>query len=172
MEQEQEIYQRAVLVKTIEIQMKDLTENYQRFILNILQQRYEGKCIEEGFVKPKSIRADFVLSAGALRASIVVFHVQFECQICVLAEKMQLRCRVIDTISAGIQAVSTFFPSPFRVMIYNEEFSQSWAGSKYKIDDIIDVTVLDVSSEINNTEIQVIAKINEPEKRKRNMIEL
>lgn len=163
---ENDFFHDSILVKPVEIRMRDFStyedENgLNDFIISILEDRYEGKCIEEGYVEKGSIskkKEQLQLSAGQTKGATILFYVKFGCRICTLAEDMVIACQITEIMTVGLQGVALFSPSPFRVMVYNLELStDNW--KHLTTQSTINIRILNVSSEINHPEIQVIGDI-------------
>ena len=83
------IYFPSMLTRRVGIPMKNVGDNIVQVIENIIRSNYEGKCVQEGFIKPNSSKI-LTYSSGQLQADTIVFEVVFECLICCPVEGLSL----------------------------------------------------------------------------------
>ena len=110
------IYQQNILYKLVSIPFNKVGNNIAELINGKLIERFEGKCINEGFVKNNSIRL-LNYSSGEIKGKNVLFTVTFECLICRPVEGQRFRCVVKNITKAGIRAETDELKSPVVVFV-------------------------------------------------------
>jgi len=130
-------------------------------ILKTIDNYISGKCITEGYVKPKSIKID-KYSSGTVKGDKVEFTVVFQCKICNPVEGMWLnQCKVKSITKAGIHAekYDEENNTPVVVFVIRDHFGENSAFQKIKEDDYIDVIVIGNRFELNDSCIEVIGEL-------------
>jgi hypothetical protein len=130
-------------------------------IFNLLEDaiknKVEGVCINEGFVKPSSVKL-VSHSSGELSADFVVFHIVYECMVANTAESMEIDCIVKYITKVGIRAEIDDVVSPFVIFIARDHNFENDAYSEVKENDNVKIRVIGQRYELNNKFISVIAE--------------
>lgn len=151
-------FTKVVLNESINIDFKYVNSNLDETLLNILKKK-EGICIEEGYVKPDSIKI-INYSCGELYSNYTKFEVTFECLISNLVESCEITCIVKLITKAGIRAELNEEHNPYLIFIVRDHNYNNEDFSKVKINDIIIVKVIGQRFELNDTQISVIAELS------------
>ena len=161
------IYFPSMLTRRVEIPMKNVGDSVVQVIENIIRKNYEGKCVQEGFIKPKSSKI-LTYSSGELKAENIVFEVVFECLICCPVEGMLISCIAKNITKAGIRAeVETGDgSSPVIIFVSRDHHFKNKAFSKVKEDNNIRVRVIGQRYELNDPAISIIGELIEIENEK------
>jgi DNA-directed RNA polymerase subunit E'/Rpb7 len=157
------IYMQNVLTRKVSLPFKSIGSNLVENIEKYLSTRIEGKCVPEGFIKPKSIRI-VNYSAGTVNGKFVAFTVVFECLICRPVEGMKFKAVVKNITKAGIRCETQEDPSPVVVFIARDHHFKSKEFSQLKLDDNITLKVIGIRFELNDPYISVIAEYVPPRK--------
>ncbi len=150
-------------------------EKIETNLTNLLSAMIEGKCIEEGYVKPGSIKI-ISYSGGIVKSQNIQYLVMFTCDVCYPVEGMKIDCKVRTTTKAGLTAEipqegesTTTMPykSPLMIFVardhHYETISEDGNNMNYYIDKIrvgddITVQVIGQRFELNDKYISVIAE--------------
>ena len=155
------LYMKNVLTRKLSLPFKDIGSNIEQLIHENLESRFEGKCINEGFVKPNTINI-ITYSSGIVNGNDIIFDVMFECLVCHPVEGMKFRCIIKNITKAGIRAEIKITPSPVIVFIARDHHYQSeYFSSKREGDEII-IKVIGQRFELNDKYISIIASLIEP----------
>lgn len=154
------LYIQSLLEAKVPIHITEIGENIKENLELILNEQYGGKCMEDGYVKPNSIRIHSY-SPGVVVNEMVQFHVVYHCEISRPVEGQVLETKVKTITKAGIHAecVDKDGNIPITVFIardhhmYNQEFQD------VNENDMIHACVIGVRFELNDPYICVIAKI-------------
>ena len=99
----QDIYNTVCLERTLEISIKEVGSNLDAILLTYLQNRFEGKCNVEGFLKKGSINILSYSSGQLCNGSNIKFVIVFEAKVCLPVEGMVLPMKVLNITKAGIR---------------------------------------------------------------------
>jgi DNA-directed RNA polymerase subunit E'/Rpb7 len=160
------IYFRSILRKKIIVDAKYLNEKIDDYIHEYLKNKMEGKCIDEGYVRPESVRI-IKKSAGVLLGSRftgdITYEVAYTADLCNPFEGNVYDCKVKFKTKAGIMGYNG--PLSF---IVGKQFHENEidAFESIKVGDMIKVYVLGKSFSVNDKEIQVVGKIHGIENKK------
>jgi len=152
------IYMKNMLTRKIVLPFSLLGNNIDELIQKKLSKIYEGKCIKEGFVKKNSIEI-ISYSAGVIKGQNAVFIVLFNCLICKPVEDMKFKVVVKNITKAGIRAEFKADPSPVVVFISRDHSYKNPNLNKIKEGDTINIKVIGIRYELNDTFISVIASL-------------
>ena len=159
---EHNLYSRNMLeMKVIllpqEIGVNKTDKNLQQKIVNTI----EGRCIEEGYVKPKSVKI-LRYSTGLVKTPHIEFSVVFECKTCNPTEGLILReCVCTSVTKGGIHAniYDNHRNIPVTVYIHRDHFAENRVFQSVKKDDVFDVTVIGARFELNDPCVEIIGEI-------------
>ena len=164
------LYSKSLITRSVKLDITSIGKNINETLLQKLKDECEGKCVVEGYIKPKSCLIKSY-SSGLLKSNYVIYEVMFECLTCFPVEGMLIHCTAINITKAGIRAeiTTTEKPSPAIVFItrdhnYNiDEFSQIKEG------DVFVARVIGQRFELNDKFVSVIAKLKTNTKGKGNV---
>ena len=160
------IYQQNILYKLVSIPFNKVGNNIAELINGKLIERFEGKCINEGFVKNNSIRL-LNYSSGEIKGKNVLFTVTFECLICIPVEGQRFRCVVKNITKAGIRAETDELKSPVVVFVARDHHHNNEKFTELEVNDTINIRVIGIRYELNDSYISVIAEYVELKKFKK-----
>jgi DNA-directed RNA polymerase subunit E'/Rpb7 len=154
------VYIRSLLTQKIVISMNEVGKNIKQNLEKKISSKIEGKCIKEGFIKPKSVNV-ISYSSGLVNLSYIEFEVVFECMICHPVEGMLIECHVKTVTKAGIHAVVNTDDDVVPVTVFiarDHNYNDSYFGT-IKENMKITVRVIGVRFELNDPYICVIGKL-------------
>lgn len=140
-------------------------ENIMALLHTTLISCIEGRCITEGFIKPRSTRIiDF--KCGKIIAKNVQFNIVIECLVCNPRAQSIISCVAKNITQAGIRAVSDDEYSPIVVYItrdFGVDSDKTYYNS-IKEGDKINIKVIGKRFEMNDKHIQIIGFLVHPKK--------
>jgi hypothetical protein len=156
------IFAQSVLHRTVYVNITHVGNGLERNLKKSLEQMCEGRCIEEGYVKPQSIKL-LTYSSGVAYAENVRFDVAFECKICYPTEGMRLQCFAKNITKCGIRAEmyedsSLDVSTPMMIFIARDHHYNDNNINDIVVGQKIVVRVLGCRFELNDTFISVIAE--------------
>lgn len=158
-----DIYSRCLITKQILLPIVAIHKNITESIENSISFHYEGKCINEGYVKPGSSKIISYSSGIIERGVNISFEVVFECMVCFQVEGALISCVAKNITKAGIKAESaTETPSPIVVFIARDHYYMNSYFSSIQEGDPIMIRVIGQRFELNDKYISIIAELVSP----------
>ncbi len=156
------IYYDTLIKKNVVVEPKYLTPQIDEYILKVLQKKYEGKCIHEGYVKEDSIVIE-KKSAGLLYGSHftgeITYTILFKAEVCNPVAGNVIEFEVQSKNQMCLRGVL----GPMEIVIPREMVFDNPVELKlldsYKIGDKIKAEVIKSRYFPNSTNIRVIAKV-------------
>ena len=152
------IYNSQIINKNIKVNISNIGQNIKEVLTSMLKHELEGKCIDEGFVKPGSIEI-INYSSGLIQGDNVVFSTNIKLDICNPVEDIEIKWKVKEITKAGIRATLDMDLSPLVVFIARDHHNFNETFTTTKEGDIINVTIIGTRFELNDTYISVIAQM-------------
>jgi len=154
------LYIQTMLTTKVSLHITEVGQSVKQNLEDVLNDRYTNKCVEEGYIRPKSIRIH-TYSAGTVHADLVDFHVVYNCQVASPVEGQVLDCTVKTITKAGIhaQCIDNEGNIPITVFVARDHHNNSQEFQHVKDGDKIHVCVIGTRYELNDPYICVIAKL-------------
>jgi DNA-directed RNA polymerase subunit E'/Rpb7 len=154
-----EIYTPAIMSKTIMLPFRLYDKNIYTTLLKHIKMKLEGYCLKEGYVKPDSVEI-IEYSPGSIMGENVKFQVSLQCMVCHPVEGMIIDCSVKNVTKAGIRAeISKYEKSPLVIFVARDHHYDNVEFNNIKEDDIIQVKIIGMRFELNDTYVSVIAEL-------------
>lgn len=98
------MFERRVLRRHVQVPAKYLQSNMQSSILAKLKEKYQGRCLEEGYVQKDScvIRNHSVGRVPYLDAGVVDYNVEFEADVCLPHPGQTFKGTISNKSKAGL----------------------------------------------------------------------
>lgn len=153
------IYSKSLLTRNITLPITIIGRNIKETIENVINDHYEGKCLVEGYIKPKSSKI-ITFSSGVISGDQISFEVVFECMICNPVEGMNIMCVAKNITKAGIRAESANeTPSPIVVFIARDHHFNNNKFINIHEGDMIQIRVIGQRFELNDSYISIIGEL-------------
>lgn len=154
------VYNQGLLTKKIQLNITEIGKNIKKILEETIADMYQGKCIDEGFIKPGSISL-MTYSSGVVNADCVEFQVIFDCMICNPVEGMLVECNTKTITKAGIHAVHTDKDgvSPLTIFIARDHHNTNAYFNSIKEDTKITAKIIGVRYELDDEYICAIASL-------------
>ena len=153
------IYSKSLLTRNITLPITIIGRNIKETIENVINDHYEGKCLVEGYIKPKSSKI-ITFSSGVISGDNISFEVVFECMICNPVEGMNIMCIAKNITKAGIRAESaTETPSPIVVFIARDHHFNNNKFINIHEGDMLQIRVIGQRFELNDSYISIIGEL-------------
>jgi DNA-directed RNA polymerase subunit E'/Rpb7 len=160
-EVQENIFLPLIDTEKIDLKITDVDKNIELKLLTLIQKKLHGKCNKNGLVRNNSIKL-LNYSSGVVDHCKVVFHVNYECEVCNPVEGMVVKCIIKNITKAGIRAELEEYDnnkSPIVIFIAREHNNSKDAFLDLKENDKITVKIVGVKYEINDEEICTIGEI-------------
>ena len=162
------VYTDCLLTKKIVLKITEVGKNIKENLQKKLSMTIEGKCIEEGFIRPGSVRV-MSYSNGVINTEYIEFQTVFTCKICHPVEGMLIECQSKTITKAGIHAeVLDDETVPVTVFVARDHHNMDRYFQTIKENMTIHVRVIGIRYELNDPYICVIGKLmNRPPDKKK-----
>jgi DNA-directed RNA polymerase subunit E'/Rpb7 len=165
-----DIYSRCLITRTIRLSINNINKNILDTIENEISFQFEGKCINEGYVKLGSSKIITYSSGIIERGSNILFEVLFECMVCFPVEGTLITCIAKNITKAGIRAESSDeSPSPIVVFIARDHNFANAYFSSIQEGDKFNARIIGQRFELNDKYISIIAEAVKPRSENNNL---
>jgi DNA-directed RNA polymerase subunit E'/Rpb7 len=153
-------YIKSLLTKKVVLAITEVGKNIKQNLEDKIVSVMEGKCIEEGFIRPNSVRV-ISYSCGIINTENIEFQTVFECYVCHPVEGMEILCTVKTITKAGIHAeyIDVNDVVPIVVFVAREHHFNDRFFADVKESSKIKIRVIGIRYELNDTQICVIGKL-------------
>ena len=153
------IYSRCLLTRSLSLPISSIGKNLMETLEKKIVSMIEGKCLVEGFVKPKSTKI-VTHSSGTVQGSSILFELVIECEVCFPVEGMLISCVAKNITKAGIRAESACdVPSPVVVFVARDHHYAVSQFANIQEGDKFNVRVIGQRFELNDKYISIIAEM-------------
>ena len=160
-----DIYSTILINKPIILESKNIKKNINSKLLSMFKTQYEGKCLNEGYLKEDSsklltrtvgsvVKNSF---SGALR-----FECVFEVQICNPFPQQRIKCKISKTNELGLMCIH----EPLQIIIPKTLHNNKALFNELGVGDEVEVIVIVKKYNLYDKTIYVTGKLsNDPEKK-------
>lgn len=160
------VYTKSLLEKKVILDITEIGGNIKKVLEDKLVYTLENRCIEEGYIKSKSIQL-ITFSSGNVDRNKITFVVTFECMVCHPVEGQLIQCKSKNITKAGIRAiVEEGDNTPVNIFIAKDHHIMDSQFNTIKEDMTIVAKVIGIRYELNDPHICCIAKLADREKEK------
>jgi len=153
------VYIDSFLTKKVILAITEIGKNIKENLQNKLSNSIEGKCIEEGFIRPGSIRIESY-SCGLVNTENIEFQTVFSCKVCHPVEGMLIECDSKTITKAGIHAqVIDRDIIPVTVFVARDHHNMDKYFQSIQENMKILVKVIGIRYELNDPYICVLGKL-------------
>lgn len=154
-----EIYTPVIISKSFVLPFRLYDKNIHATLTKHIKNDLEGRCLKEGYVKPDSVEI-IEYSPGSIMGENLKFNVSLQCMVCHPVEGMIIDCSVKNVTKAGIRAeISKYEKSPLVIFVARDHHYNSSDFNDIKEDDIIQVKIVGMRFELNDSYVSVIAEL-------------
>jgi hypothetical protein len=154
------LYSQLLITRTVPLNITTIGNTIKETLEKAIASQIEGKCIVEGYIKPRSVEV-MTFSSGLVMGSNVIFEVVIQCEVCSPVEGMHIKCIAKHINKAGVRAEIDETPSPVVIFIARDHNYASPLFADVKENDEIKVRVIGQRFELNDKYISIIAEIVE-----------
>lgn len=157
-----DIFIETLIKTTLIMPLESVLKNIDESVLNRLKETYEGKCMKDGYIMEDSIvivKRSMAEMYGSQMNGKVKFTIQYKAKICSPMKDNIIKCTINSVNKLGVLA----FNKPLRIIIAKEFHKKNDVFKNLKQGDEIEIKIIDKKFDINSTNIQVIAMLNNVE---------
>ena len=162
------LFLKSSIQTTLFIPFYAIGSNIKDVLEKELKERYEGKCIREGYIRPNTIKI-IQFSSGICRGNDVVFDVLYQAFICYPMEGTKIVIEITNVTKAGIRGKSRDALSPIDVFIARDHHVNDENFNTHQIGNEVYVEIIGHRYEINDRTISVIAELLSEQKSRFNI---
>jgi DNA-directed RNA polymerase subunit E'/Rpb7 len=161
-ENNKNVYSRSLITQNITLPIIAISKTLKQTLEDCIISTVEGKCIVEGYVKPKSVKI-ITYSSGTVKGDKIFFEIIYECEVCFPVAGMLLNCVAKNVTKAGIRAESADeTSSPFVLFIARDHYFANEYFNSIEENDKFIARVIAQRFELNDKFISIIAEIIPP----------
>ena len=157
-----DIFIETLIKTTLIMPLESVLKNIDESVLNRLKETYEGKCMKDGYIMEDSIvivKRSMAEMYGSQMNGKVKFTIQYKAKICSPMKDNIIKCTINSVNKLGVLA----FNKPLRIIIAKEFHKKNDVFKNLKQGDEIEIKIIDKKFDLNSTNIQVIAMLNNVE---------
>lgn len=162
------IYVSSTLTNTVSITPQELNQNISQVILNKLRMKVEGKCLQEGYIKPGSVSI-ISRTAGTINPAHfngnVRYTIRYKADVCHPIQNQVIECIVKTVGKPGIQAyIEDKDKSPLYIMLAKAHHLNNKYFTNLNEGDHIKVKVINSEFNFCEDKIRVLAILDTTKK--------
>lgn len=152
------VYINSMLSKRVVLKITEIGQKLKQNLEKKIKNSIEGKCITEGFIRPKTVEI-VSYSCGLVKDDHIEFHVIYQCLVCNPIKDMEVVCRVKNITKAGIHAEVRDNEDnvPITVFVARDHNYTNKMFDEVEKDATIRVKIIGVRFELNDPSITAIA---------------
>jgi DNA-directed RNA polymerase subunit E'/Rpb7 len=147
-----------MLSKRVVLKITEIGKNIKQNLEKKIKFGIEGKCITEGFIRPKTVSV-VSYSCGLVKDDHIEFQVIYRCLVCNPIKDLEVECKVKNITKAGIHAEVKDDEDnvPITVFVARDHNYTNSMFDKVEKDNVIRVKIIGVRFELNDPSITAIA---------------
>jgi DNA-directed RNA polymerase subunit E'/Rpb7 len=154
------VYLKSVLERKVCLDITEIGKNVKNNLEMKLEKSMGGKCVNEGYVKPKTVKI-INYSSGNVNSSKIEFIVTFDAMICLPVEGMMIECSCKTITKAGIhaQVIDDNNNVPVTIFIARDHHHLDSRFSNVNVGDKIKARVIGIRYELDDDFICAISRL-------------
>ena len=165
------VYINSMLSKKVVLKITEIGKNIKQNLEKKIKYSIEGKCIVEGFIRPKTVEV-VSYSCGLVKDDHIEFQVIYRCLVCNPIKDIEMECFVKNITKAGIHAEVRDNEDNVPITIFvarDHNYTNSMFDTIEK-DMIIRVKIIGVRFELNDPSITAIAYLLDKKEAEKPMV--
>ncbi len=156
------VYVNSMLSKKVVLSIVEIGKNLKYNLEKKIKYSIEGRCIAEGFIRPKTVEV-ISYSSGTIKDDHVEFNVVYRCLVCNPIKDMKMECVVNNVTKAGIHAFvkDDDDNTPVTVFVARDHHTKDPHFDSVQEKDKINVRIIGTRYELNDPSITAIAVLVE-----------
>jgi len=157
----QGVYSNELLTRKVFLTMDQVGQNIKQNLERSISYSIEGKCIQDGYIKPNSVRVN-TYSAGIVNNEKIEFQTVFECMVCHPVEDMVIDCKVKTLTKAGIhgEVIDNEGNMPVTVFIARDHHFTNKQFGAVEENSVITTKIIGIRFELNDPYICAIGTLD------------
>ena len=157
----QGVYSNELLTRKVFLTMDQVGQNIKQNLERSISYSIEGKCTQDGYIKPNSVRVN-TYSAGVVNNEKIEFQTVFECMVCHPVEDMVIDCKVKTLTKAGVHAevIDNEGNIPVTIFIARDHHFTNKQFGTIEENNIITTKIIGIRFELNDPYICAIGTLD------------
>jgi len=157
---EYSVYIMSMLSKKVVLKITEIGKNIKQNLEKKIKYGIEGKCIAEGFIRPKTVEI-VSYSCGLVKDDHIEFQVIYRCLVCNPIKDVEVECKVKNITKAGIHAEVRDDDNnvPITIFVARDHNYANRMFENVEVDAIVRVKIIGVRFELNDPSITAIAQL-------------
>ena len=157
----QGVYSNEMLTRKVFLTMDQVGQNIKQNLERSISHCIEGKCTQDGYIKPNSVRVT-TYSAGVVNNEKIEFQTVFECMVCHPVEDMVIDCKVKTLTKAGIhgEVIDNEGNMPVTVFIARDHHFTNKQFGTIEENSIVTTKIIGIRFELNDPFICAIGTLD------------
>ena len=157
----QGVYSNELLTRKVFLTMDQVGQNIKQNLERSISYSIEGKCTQDGYIKPNSVRVN-TYSAGVVNNEKIEFQKVFECMVCHPVEDMVIDCKVKTLTKAGIhgEVIDNEGNMPVTVFIARDHHFTNKQFGAVEENSVITTKIIGIRFELNDPYICAIGTLD------------
>jgi len=157
---EYSVYIMSMLSKKVVLKITEIGKNIKQNLEKKIKYGIEGKCIAEGFIRPKTVEI-VSYSCGLVKDDHIEFQVIYRCLVCNPIKDVEVECKVKNITKAGIHAEVRDDDNnvPITIFVARDHNYANRMFENVEVDAIVRVKIIGVRFEFNDPSITAIAQL-------------
>ena len=157
----QGVYSNELLTRKVFLTMDQVGQNIKQNLERSISYSIEGKCTQDGYIKPNSVRVN-TYSAGVVNNEKIEFQTVFECMVCHPVEDMVIDCKVKTLTKAGIhgEVIDNEGNLPVTVFIARDHHFTNKQFGAVEENSVITTKIIGIRFELNDPYICAIGTLD------------
>ena len=157
---EYSVYIMSMLSKKVVLKITEIGKNIKQNLEKKIKYGIEGKCIAEGFIRPKTVEI-VSYSCGLVKDDHIEFQVIYRCLVCNPIKDVEMECKVKNITKAGIHAEVRDDEDnvPITIFVARDHNYTNRLFENVEVDTIVRVKIIGVRFELNDPSITAIAQL-------------
>jgi len=162
-----DIFLESILSTNIQLKPSEYNKDIDIIILEKLKNKVEGKCDKNGYIKPGSVEIIKRSMGQLLQAQFngcSTFKVLYKILTCNPVEGMIVKCSVLNRNKMGLFCeLYNHDPSPLTIILAKQHHLKDDRYEDIKIGSSVDVQIVGIRFEYNDTQISCIGRLHSDE---------
>lgn len=160
-----DIFTSNILHTVVQLQPSEFNDSIDQTILDKLKEKVEGKCDRNGYIRPGSTeivkRSLGQVLQGNFNGSCN-YRISYKVDICNPVEGMIVKVIVKNINKMGLFCeLHNIEPSPLSIILAKQHHLKSEAFEKVKLNSVIQVEIIGIKFDYNDTQIKCIGRLSE-----------
>lgn len=154
------LFSNIITSDKIILPFNNVGENLKITLEEYLKRNFEGKCNNNGFIKPDSCKLRNYSCGTIFDGNFVSFDIIYDCLACYPVEGMLMECVVRNITKVGLKCDSVEnIPSPVLIHVAKEHNLTNRHFQDIKEGDKIKIRVISVRFELNDLYVSIAAEL-------------